>query len=227
MNQQPDDPLFRQLARLAPVVPDERAQRQRPRALSLSLGPSSAPNASTGSPMAVPLGGGRWELAVTAGFAAVYLVSGHSAGADDVRAAVRSVAQVQPRSSSSRADGGGRRGLRFDDPETLRFAAFVLPHSGWSVTSPRSLRSAWVSDYRPRVAHSRPPRPPPPARGVAFAPETSQCRRPRWSGAAHFEPHDTRESPAVNRRRADSESRDARQIETGPSGDAPVRASAP
>ena len=59
MNQQSDDPLFRQLARLAPRRSRRGAQRQCPRALSLSLGPSSASNASICLPMAVPLGVGR------------------------------------------------------------------------------------------------------------------------------------------------------------------------
>ena len=71
MNLQSDDPLFRQLARLAPVVPDEvhsasvrarchaaLARRRRKHQLAAEV--------------RVPRRW-RWELAVTVGFAVVYL----------------------------------------------------------------------------------------------------------------------------------------------------------
>ena len=72
MNQQPDDPLFRQLARLAPVVPDEvHSASVRARCHSAL--------ARRRRRMHQPAADGRvarrwtWELAVAAGFAAVYL----------------------------------------------------------------------------------------------------------------------------------------------------------
>ena len=71
MNLQSDDPLFRQLARLAPVVPDEVHSASVRARCHAALARRRRKHQLAAEVRVARLW--RWELAVAGGFAAVYL----------------------------------------------------------------------------------------------------------------------------------------------------------